>query len=186
MDKPATSQASNEPTNIVPLDSPLRTTPIHPLLPHIRVLGRAPDAEIEKETESNKERQRQQQQQQPDNAKPEKQLQTHQYNPLTCAPFPTYLTSLTPSKKNQPDTQPNTQDSDTTTANLINELTTLKSENPTPEQALKTQESTAREAKRRIEETTKKREEVQRAMDKKVMERDTELKVLSKYQQVKV
>lgn len=39
--------------------------------------------------------------------------------------------------------------------------------------------------KQRMEEATRKRNEVQKALDKKVKERDTELKVLSKYQEVK-
>ena len=149
-------------TNIIPLDSPIRTTPIHPLLPEIRVPGRPADTE----TQSNEPPK-----DQPNN-ETEKLLQSYNYNPLTCAPFP-----FSNSSQNQPPTTDTQQEK---------ELADLQEEHPTPEAALKAQETTAREAKRRIEETVKKREEVQRAMDKKVKERDTEMKVLEKYQEVKV
>jgi len=148
-------------TNIVSLDSPLRTTPIHPLLPDIRVPGRATDAgsnELSKDQADNE---------------VDKSLQSHHYNPLTCVPF-----EFSSISKNQP---PNTD-----ATQQAKELASLREEHPTPEAALKAQETTAREAKRRIEETAKKREEVQRAIDKKVKERDTEMKVLEKYQEVKV
>lgn len=148
-------------TNIVPLDSPLRTAPIHPLLPDIRVPGRTADTESNEPSKD-----------QPDNEN-EKSLQSHHYDPLTCIPFPFSNTS-----QNQPPSIDATQQE--------KELASLREEHPTAEAALKAQEATAREAKRRIEETVKKREEVQRAMDKKVKERDTEMKVLEKYQEVKV
>ncbi|EYE90393.1 uncharacterized protein EURHEDRAFT_467239 [Aspergillus ruber CBS 135680] len=150
------------PANIIPLDSPLRITPIHPLLPDIRVPGRPADTEAQSNGSSKD---------QPNN-EIEKPLQSHHYNPLTCAPFPFSNASL-----NQ---LPNIETQEE------KELADLREEHPTPEAALRAQEATAREAKRRIEETVKKREEVQRAMDKKVKERDTEMKVLEKYQEVKV
>lgn len=66
------------------------------------------------------------------------------------------------------------------------QLEQLRREYTIPAAALKAQEQAAKEAKRKIEEVGKKREEVQRAMDKKTKEWDTELKVLSKFRQVKV
>lgn len=156
------TSTNQPPANIIPLDSPLRITPIHPLLPDIRVPGRP----AETETQSNEPRK-----DQPDN-ETEKPLQSHNYNPLTCTPF---------SFPNIPQNQPSTG-----TTQHEKDLADLREEYPIPEAALRAQEATAREAKRRIEETIKKREEVQRAMDKKVKERDTEMKVLEKYQEVNV
>ncbi|KAL2848628.1 hypothetical protein BJX68DRAFT_267493 [Aspergillus pseudodeflectus] len=127
MDRPPLSPPS-EPspspkTTPIPLDSPTRTTPIHELLPDIRL----PSA-----------------------------LPTYNYNPVTCAPL----------------------DTDDVRA----QLEELRKEFPTHEAALKAQEQAARELKQKLEDAEKKREEVQKTMDKKIKERNTELKVLSKYQ----
>ncbi|RDW93594.1 uncharacterized protein DSM5745_00916 [Aspergillus mulundensis] len=109
----------------IPLDTPLRAIPIHPLLPDIRV----PDS-----------------------------LPPHQYNPITCAAL------------------------ETDNEHMRAELEQLRKEFPTPDAALKAQEQAARELKQKLEDAEKKREEVQRAMDKKIKERNTELKVLEKFQ----
>lgn len=65
---------------------------------------------------------------------------------------------------------------------MRSDLEALRKEYPTPDAASKAQEQAARELKQNLEDADKKREEVQRAMDKKVKERNTELKVLEKYQ----
>ncbi|KAJ5157284.1 uncharacterized protein N7482_008384 [Penicillium canariense] len=114
-------------TSAVPLDSPIRTTPIHPDLPEIQVPGEP--------------------------------LPVYSYHPITCQPI---------------------EDQD-----ISSELEQLRHEFPTKEAALRAQEQAAKEAKRKIEEAEKKKEQVQRAIDKKNKERDTEMKVLSKYQEVK-
>ncbi|KAL3478713.1 hypothetical protein BJX99DRAFT_256129 [Aspergillus californicus] len=62
------------------------------------------------------------------------------------------------------------------------QLEQMRREFPNPDAALKAQEQAAKELKQKLEDAEKKREEVQRAMDKKIKERNTELKVLSKYQ----
>lgn len=59
--------------NIIPLDSPLRTTSIHPLLPDIRVPGpKEPQDESDQEAEEQN----------------QKSLKPHHYHPMTCAPIP--------------------------------------------------------------------------------------------------
>lgn len=120
-----TPSPTTKPT--VPLDSPIRTTPIHSLLPDVRV--------------------------------PSEPLPLYKYHPVTCAP-------LDPEEYRA-------------------QLDELRQEFPTPEAALKAQEEVAREVKLKMEEAERKREDVQKAMDKKIKERNTELKVLSKYQKVK-
>lgn len=120
-----TPSPTTKPT--VPLDSPIRTTPIHSLLPDVRV--------------------------------PSEPLPLYKYHPVTCAP-------LDPEEYRA-------------------QLDELRQEFPTPEAALKAQEEVAREVKQKMEEAERKREDVQKAMDKKIKERNTELKVLSKYQKVK-
>lgn len=117
----------SESTSTVPLDSPIRTTPIHPDLPEIQVPGGP--------------------------------LPGYNYHPLSCQPL---------------------DDDD-----LRAELEQLRQEFPSKEAALRAQEQAAKEAKRKIEEAEKKREQVQKAIDKKAKERDTEMKILSKYQEVK-
>lgn len=117
----------SESTSTVPLDSPIRTTAIHPDLPEIQVPGGP--------------------------------LTGYNYHPLSCQPL---------------------DDDD-----LRAELEQLRQEFPTKEAALRAQEQAAKEAKRKIEEAEKKREQVQKAIDKKAKERDTEMKILSKYQEVK-
>ncbi|KAL4881292.1 hypothetical protein BJY04DRAFT_189542 [Aspergillus karnatakaensis] len=121
---PPSEPASSKESTPAPLDAPLRTTPIHDLLPGIRV--------------------------------PSDPLPTYRYNPITC-------TSIEPE-------------------DVRSELEQLRKEFPTPDAARKAQELTAQELKQKLEDAEKKREEVQRAMDKKIKERNTELKVLSKYQ----
>lgn len=111
----------------VSLNSSIRTTPIHPLLPDVRIPGEP--------------------------------LPAYKYHPVTCTPI----------------------DSD----EVRSQLEQLRKEYPTEAAALKAQEQTAKELKKKIEDAEEKREKLQREMDKKQKERDTELKVLSKYQQVK-
>lgn len=125
---PPSEPASSPEPPIVPLDSPLRTAPIHDLLPDIRV--------------------------------PSSPLPTHRYNPITCAPIEPAVSETA----------------------VRSDLEALRKEYPTPDAASKAQEQAARELKQNLEDADKKREEVQRAMDKKVKERNTELKVLEKYQ----
>lgn len=111
----------------VPLDSTVRTTPIHPDLPEVQVPGDP--------------------------------LPVYRYHPVTCQPIDE--------------------------ADVRAQLDLLRREFPTKETALRAQELAAKEAKRKIEAAEKKREQVQKDIDKKNKERDTELKVLSKYQKVK-
>ncbi|KAL4923100.1 uncharacterized protein BDV17DRAFT_24265 [Aspergillus undulatus] len=118
------SEPASSPDTPAPLDSPIRTTPIHDLLPDIRV--------------------------------PSEPLPTYRYHPVTCASI-------------EPD-------------DLRAELEELSKEFSSPDAALKAQEKIARELKQKLDDAEKKREEVQKAMDKKIKERNTELKVLSKYQ----
>ncbi|KAL5337645.1 hypothetical protein BJX70DRAFT_399463 [Aspergillus crustosus] len=119
---PSEPRSSTEAT--VPLDSPLRTAPVHELLPDIRV--------------------------------PSDPLPTYRYNPVTCAVIEH--------------------------EDVRSELEHLRKDFATPEAALRAQEQAARGLKQRLEDAEKKREDVQRAMDKKIKERNTEMKVLSKYQ----
>ncbi|KAL4941487.1 hypothetical protein BDV06DRAFT_194434 [Aspergillus oleicola] len=121
---PPSEPASSPDAAPTALDSSLRTTPIHSLLPEIRV--------------------------------PSEPLPSYRYNPVTCASI-------------EPD-------------DVRAELETLRKEFASPDAALKAQEQVARELKQRLDDAERKREEVQRAMDKKIKERNTELKVLSKYQ----
>ncbi|KAL4793570.1 hypothetical protein BDV19DRAFT_366224 [Aspergillus venezuelensis] len=121
---PPSEPASSPDSASASLDSPFRTTPIHPLLPEIRV--------------------------------PSEPLPTYRYNPVTCAAI-------------EPD-------------DVRAELEALRKEFVSAEDALKAQEQIARELRQRLDDAERKREEVQRAMDKKIKERNTELKVLSKYQ----
>lgn len=124
---PPSESTPSPSTKPVPLDSTIRTTPIHSLLPDVRV--------------------------------PSEPLPLYKYHPVTCAP-------IDPEEHRA-------------------QLEELRREYPTPEAALKAQEEAAREVKQRMEEAERKREDVQKAMDKKIKERNTELKVLSKYQEVK-
>ncbi|KAL4752298.1 hypothetical protein BDW72DRAFT_70536 [Aspergillus terricola var. indicus] len=123
---PPAESASSADAGRVPLDSPIRTTPIHRLLPDIRV--------------------------------PSSPLQPHRYSPITCAPI------------------------DAEDKGVRSELDQLRKDFPTPDAALQAQEEAARELRQRLDDAEKKREEVQRAMDKKIKERNTELKVLEKFQ----
>jgi predicted RNase H-like nuclease (RuvC/YqgF family) len=126
-----TQPQGNAQPELVPLESVLRTTPIHPHLPEIRVPSAVPP------------------------------LSTHHYHPVTCTPI------------------------DTSLSHFRSQLQQLRKEYPSATAALKAQEETVREVKQRMEDAIRKRSEVQKALDKKVKERDTELKVLSKYQEVK-
>ncbi|KAJ5122089.1 hypothetical protein N7448_003220 [Penicillium atrosanguineum] len=117
----------SESASAVPLDSSIRTSPIHPDLTEIQV--------------------------------PEEPLPAYRYHPVTCQPI------------EEQDFQA--------------ELEKLRQEFPTKETALRAQEQAAKEVKRTLEEADKRKGDIQRAMDKKTKERDTEMKVLSKYQEVK-
>lgn len=123
---PTTAEVPTAPA-FVPLDSSLRTAPIHPDLPEIKV--------------------------------PEGPLPSYSYHPVSCEPI------------NRQDYQ--------------DELRQLGQEYKTKEAALRAQEQVAKQAKEMIEQHQRKREEIQRAMDKKIKERDTEMKVVSKFQEVK-
>lgn len=63
------------------------------------------------------------------------------------------------------------------------ELRQLGQEYTSREALLRAQEQTAKEVREIFETAQRKREDVQRAMDKKVKERDTEMKVVSKFQE---
>ena len=86
-------------------------------------------------------------------------LKTHHYHPLSCEPIDT---SNLPEEQEQ-------------------ELESLRS-TYTPSAAQKAQDQAAHDARARIEWINRRRDEVQRAIDKKVKERNTEMKVLEKYQ----
>lgn len=146
-------QSTDQDKIIIPLNHPLRTTPIHPLLPEIRVPAG----------------QSQHQYQEQDQDQTQTKLQSHHYNPITCTPIPL----------------DNNNNDDDTTKEYQSQLATLRTDHPTPDTALRAQEAATKEAKRRFEELVRKREEVQKAIDKKVKERDTEMKVLSKFQEVR-
>ncbi|QKX56635.1 uncharacterized protein TRUGW13939_03740 [Talaromyces rugulosus] len=120
---------SSQPTDHVPLESSVRTTPIHPELPAIRVPG-------------NDER------------------PSCHYDPVTCEPM-------------------NIED-------LRTKLQQLRKEHPSRTAILKAQEDAAKEIKQRMEEADRKKNEIQKVLDKKMKEWDMEYKVLSKYQATKV
>ncbi|KAL4896642.1 hypothetical protein BDV59DRAFT_198999 [Aspergillus ambiguus] len=124
---PPSEPASSPIARPVALDSPLRTTPIHALLPEVRV--------------------------------PREPLPSYKYDPVTCAPL----------------------EGDEVRA----QVEELRREFTSPEEVAKAQEQAAREVKQKIEDAERKREEVQKAIDKKIKERNMEMKVLSKYQKVK-
>ena len=88
---------------------------------------------------------------------PEGPLPSYNYHPVTCEPI-------------------NPQD-------YPNELGQLQQEFTSKDAVLRAQERTAKEVQEIIENAQRKREDVQRAMDKKVKERDTEMKVVSKFQE---
>ncbi|KAJ5468435.1 hypothetical protein N7475_006187 [Penicillium sp. IBT 31633x] len=91
---------------------------------------------------------------------PEGPLPSYCYHPVTCLPI-------------------DPQDYQT-------ELRRLEEEYKSREAALRAQEQTAKEVKEKIASAQQKREEIQKSMDKKVKERDTEMKVVSKFQETKV
>lgn len=91
---------------------------------------------------------------------PDGPLPSYRYHPVTCQPI-----------------EP--QDYQT-------ELKQLEEEYKSQEDALSAQEQIAREVREKIASTQRKREEVQKSIDKKVKERDTEMKVVSKFQETKV
>lgn len=84
-------------------------------------------------------------------------LPSYNYHPVTCEPI-------------KPQDYPN-------------ELGQLQQEFTSKDAVLRAQERTAKEVQEIIENAQRKREDVQRAMDKKVKERDTEMKVVSKFQE---
>lgn len=88
---------------------------------------------------------------------PEGPLPPHNYHPVTCEPI---------KSQDYPD-----------------ELRELEQEYTSKEAALLAQERTVKEVKEIIQTAQRKREDVQKAMDKKIKERDTEMKVVSKFQE---
>lgn len=147
---------------IVPLESPIRRVPIHPHLLEIRIPVSSTATDRAADTGVNAERE-------PvagANANGNENsitpaLSSHQYHPVTC------------------------QAIDIDTPQFRSQLLRLRREYPSTAAALKAQEETVRKVKAMMEEATRKRAKVQKALDKKVKERDMELKVLSKYQEVK-
>ncbi|EEA27583.1 hypothetical protein TMatcc_004111 [Talaromyces marneffei ATCC 18224] len=109
----------------VPLNSSIRTTPIHPQLPEIRV---------------------------PQNAT----IPSTHYHPVTCEPI-------------------NIEE-------IQSHLQQLRKEHPSVTAMLKAQEDAVNEIRQKLEEKDRKRNEVQKALDKKAKEWDVEYKILSKYQ----
>lgn len=109
----------------VPLSSSIRTSPIHPQLPEIRV---------------------------PQNGTI---LSTH-YHPVTCEPL------------NIEEIQP--------------QLQHLRKDHPSMTAMLKAQEDAVKEIRQKLEEKDRKRDSIQKALDKKAKEWDVEYKILSKYQ----
>lgn len=138
---------------IVPLDSAIRTTAIHPLLPDIRVPGQTPQDQDPAGTGAG---QKQSDDNDNDNNATRK---TFYYHPVTCQPLD--MSSFSEEQKQELDSLRDTY---------------------TPSAAQKAQDQTAHDAKARIESISRRRDEVQRAIDKKVKERNTEMKVLEKYQ----
>lgn len=65
-------------------------------------------------------------------------------------------------------------------------LQQLRKEHPSTTAVLKAQEDAAKEIKQRMEEADRKRNEIQKVLDKKMKEWEMEYKVLSKYQATKV
>ncbi|KAJ5361061.1 hypothetical protein N7541_001905 [Penicillium brevicompactum] len=84
-------------------------------------------------------------------------LPSYNYHPVTCEPI-------------KPQDYPD-------------ELEQLQQEFTSKDAVLRAQERAAKEVQEIIENAQRKREDVQRAMDKKVKERDTEMKVVSKFQE---
>ncbi|KAJ5332105.1 hypothetical protein MYU51_007681 [Penicillium brevicompactum] len=84
-------------------------------------------------------------------------LPSYNYHPVTCEPI-------------KPQDYPD-------------ELGQLQQEFTSKDAVLRAQERAAKEVQEIIENAQRKREDVQRAMDKKVKERDTEMKVVSKFQE---
>lgn len=124
---PSDAGPAANPVVPVPLDSPTRTTPIHPALPDVRVPGDP--------------------------------LPPHSYDPVSCGAID--FDEVRP------------------------QLDQLRREYPTREAVLRAQDEAAKEAKAKIELVEKKRGEIREKIDKKVKERDTEMKVLSKYREVR-
>lgn len=90
---------------------------------------------------------------------PGEPLPSYRYHPVTCQPI---------------------EDQDVRV-----ELEQLRQQHPSRAAALRAQEQAAKEVKERLENAERKRENVQKNIDKKIKERNTEMKVLSKYQEVK-
>ena len=183
---------------IVPLDAPIRTTPIHPLLPDIRVPGQklsdpppsTRDGDGDGDGDNHKDA-----------------LKTYSYNPTTCLPLQIHHHHHHRRRRRRhhgPSSQPGGGDDDDDDDDddsgqdseynndeqpdddVSAELCSLRKTHPTRDGALQAQTQAALDAAQRIADLRRRREEVQRAMDKKVKERNTEMKVLEKYQEVKV
>lgn len=116
---------SRRAANPVPLDSSIRTTPIHPQLPEIRV---------------------------PQNGA----IPSTHYHPVTCEPL--------------------------NIEGIQAQLQHLRKEYPSITAMLKAQEDAVKEIRQKLEEKDRKRDEIQKALDKKAKEWDVEYKILSKYQ----
>lgn len=181
---------------IVPLDAPIRTTPIHPLLPDIRVPGQTPSDPPPSTRDGDGDRDGN-----TDRDSHKDALKTYSYNPATCLPLQIHH-HRRHRRRHGPSSQPNDDDDDSGQDSEYDndndndeeqygndasaELRSLRKTHPTRDGALQAQTQAALDAAQRIADLRRRREEVQRAMDKKVKERNTEMKVLEKYQEVKV
>ena len=132
----ATRKVLTQPT-VVPLDSLIRQTPIHPDLQFIKVPAASPSS---------------------DNLKP------YQYHPVTCEPLTTE--DLKDQKTNM-------------------SLQQLAKHYPTPELVEKAQAEAIQEVKMRIEESEKKRKEVEREMEDQEKMREVERKVYERMKEGK-
>lgn len=116
----------SRPTAPLPLNSPIRTVPIHPQLPEIRV---PQDGDT---------------------------IPASHYHPVTC--------ELLHTEALQP------------------QLQQLRKEHPSMTAMIKARDDAVKEIRQKLEEKERRRDEVQKALDKKAKEWDMEYKVLSKYQ----
>jgi malate synthase len=71
------------------------------------------------------------------------------------------------------------------TRDYQSELIKLEREYQSREAASRAQDEIAKEVRAKIQSLQQKREEVQKAIDKKIKERNTEMKVVSKFYEVK-
>lgn len=90
---------------------------------------------------------------------PDGDLPSYRYHPATCKPMET--------------------------RDYQSELIKLEREYQSREAASRAQDEIAKEVRAKIQSLQQKREEVQKAIDKKIKERNTEMKVVSKFYEVK-